>query len=268
MLRNDSSHACDELARPVVALTAARQRCEELAAHVRACGGEPSDHPLVEVVFRLDALRALDSEMRCEAIAFTSRTAVEACERAWGLEALRARCEHRFIAAVGAGTASQLERCGIRVDLVPAQADAESLAAELVPRQRGRSILLPISARSDGALERSLRAGGALVHRVDSYDMETAPRAVAEQLELDLARGHVDAITFLAGSAVDAFVERIGAARARAGIECSRAVVLGKTAHDALLRIGITPFATSPETTLASIARIACDAGRHRKRNV
>lgn len=268
MLRSNSSQACAEVVRPVVALTAARQRCVELAEHVRACGGEPAAYPLVEVAFRLDALRALDSEMQCAAIAFTSRTAVEACEHAWGLAAFRARCERRFIAAVGAGTAAQLERCGIRVDLVPAQADAEALAGQLAPRVPGQSVLLPISERSDGALEQALLAGGALVHRIDAYDMVTVPRVVCERLELDLARGFVDAITFLAGSAVDAFVERIGAARARAGIECSRAVVLGKTAHDALTRIGVTPFATSPETTLASIARIACDAGRYRKRTV
>lgn len=252
----------------MIAATAALDRAEEFARLVEAAGGEFRAFPLVEVVPVRDPARWAIASERFDGVVFTSRNAVDAYVRALAPRTLRDACVGRFVAAVGAATAAELAQHGLVVDVVPERADANSLADALRERVAGKRILLPLSARADASLETSLRAAGGEVVRIEAYDVVAVPQAHVEQLELALALGTIDVVTFLAGSAVDAMSERIGPARSKACLECSRVVTLGRSATAALARIGVTPFAVSPETTLASVARIACDAGRQRKRTV
>lgn len=182
---------------------------EGLAAEIRRRGGVPVVVPLIAVVpladpsarDRLDqALRLLET---CDWAAFTSRNAVTAVlERlralglAWPVGRVR-------VAAVGQGTAEPLQAAGIPVDLIPAEARWQGLAAELpAAAGPGARVLLPRSARAPDHLPRALRDAGLVVHEVPAYDTVQAPDA-ARRLAAAAAQGPLDAVVITSASAAE-----------------------------------------------------------------
>jgi uroporphyrinogen III methyltransferase / synthase len=146
-------------------------------------------------------------------IVFTSANAVTRFREALGEAGLAVdELSGVRICAVGSATARALERTGVRVDAVPGEHVAEGLAGAMtaVAEVRGKRILYP---RAEGAREVAsvaLRALGARVDEVVAY--RTVPDAAAgARLRSVLAAGGVDMITFASGSAVNAFVEQVGA---------------------------------------------------------
>lgn len=107
-------------------------------------------------------------------------------------------------AAIGQGTAAPLLRAGISADLIPAQADPQTLASALASDRRpmGHRVLLARADLATGALPDALRASGLDVRDVVAYHTVEGPEEARVPLAHALAASELAAVVFASGSAV------------------------------------------------------------------
>ncbi|GAB4131084.1 uroporphyrinogen-III C-methyltransferase [Thermopirellula anaerolimosa] len=89
------------------------------------------------------------------------------------------------IAAIGPGTAEELQRFLIRADLIPPEFRAESLAGALLTQESGRRYLLVRASRGRPTLAESLKQAGRDVTQVTAYvnrDVETPQPDIVERI--------------------------------------------------------------------------------------
>jgi uroporphyrinogen-III synthase len=133
------------MARPRVLIIRSPHQASALAEQLLLLGAEPLLIPTIELV-EPSSFAALDhalSKMESfDWLLFTSANSVEAFARRHGVP----RVSSQKIGAIGSATAKALEAVGLRADVVPPQAVAESLA----------EALLPFAEREDGGAARFL----------------------------------------------------------------------------------------------------------------
>lgn len=115
------------------------------------------------------------------------------------------------VASVGKVTAEALHDQGIAPVVVPGRFDAEALLEALAERDdvRGRRFLHPAAAGASEVLGAGLAALGAAVETVIAY-ASVPDEAGAAALRRVMSLDHVDLATFLAPSAVEAWVAALG----------------------------------------------------------
>ena len=177
-----------------IVITRAEPDAAPLAARLEALGAVSIVVPTIRIVFAdpapLDA--ALSHLQTYDWIIFTSRNGVEAVFR-------RARAiSGPRVAAIGVATAAELERHGVRPDVIPDQSVAEAILEKLGPVS-GKKILLPRSEIARRAIADALRKAGAVVDDISVYS--TLPEHGRRP---DLTG--VDAVTFTSSSTVRNFV--------------------------------------------------------------
>jgi uroporphyrinogen III methyltransferase / synthase len=221
-----------------------------LAAALEEQGAEAVVAPLQRFVS--DAAAAVDAIPGHAWIAFASANAVDAVfDRldALGRDA-RALAPAR-IAAVGPGTAEALLRRGVRADLVPATADAPSLAMALVAAGGG-SALLPQSQESRPELAADLRAAGWRVSAITAY------RAEVQSIDSG-ALGRLDAIAVASAATARRLRDALGAdALAALRAAGCRIIAIGPRTAAACAELGIpadgVADAPSPEGVALAVA--------------
>ena len=132
------------------------------------------------------------------------------------------------VAAIGVGTAGELERFLIRADLVPSEFVGEELVAEF-PAGSGK-VLFPRARIARDVVVGGLRAKGWEVDLVEAYQSEVpAPVATPQQVEA------ADLAVFTASSTVDGFLQQFGGTmpRFRAAIGPVTAARLGAAGYPA-----------------------------------
>jgi uroporphyrinogen III methyltransferase/synthase len=153
------------------------------------------------------------------------------------------------IAAIGPGTAAELERHGVRADVVPERFVAEGLL-EALPDVNGRRVLVARAAEARDVLPDGLRERGAEVDVVALYD--TVPEPI-DAAALDGATY----VTFTSSSTVRFFLEgggRMGAARV---------VSIGPVTSATLREHGIEPDVEARQHDIDGlVAAIVEDVGR------
>ena len=210
-----------------VAVTRARAQASGLAARLRALGAEVVETPAIRIEPRpLDLPRpAGDYSLVC----LTSPNGVRLL-----LEGLRDARELAgvTVAAIGPGTAAELERRGIRADVVPERSVAEALveALEVVPVE-GRPALVARAAEARDVLPDALRERGAEVDVVALYDTVAEPLG-PEQREA-LARATY--VTFTSSSTVRFLLDAGGEVP-----EGARVVSIGPVTSAAAAERGLT----------------------------
>lgn len=233
----------------VVLVTRDADRYEELASILRARDARPLSAPAIQidpvpVGGPLDeAIR--DTAMRAHAwVVFTSGAGVRAWfERAASL-GFDARDLNAHVAAIGTGTARELEAHGVTADLVPPAFTTEELGAAFP--EGGGTVLLARADIAPAGLEEQLAAKGWEPVRVDAYrsrHAETLPAEAAAALEA----GQVDAITFTSRSTVLGFVEIAGSVRGPA------VVCIGPVTEAAAREAGLEVSATADPHTLEGL---------------
>ena len=246
-----------------VLVTRAPGGASALAEQLLALGLEPVLVPAIELVAPtsfgvLDC--ALEELARYDWLLFTSATAAERfADRLEGGAGEGSLPSNMQVAAIGPATARALRQRGLRVDLVPAQAVAESLVAELLPRAlrpdgSAARFLLPRAEEARELLPEQLRAAGAEVTVAPAY-RTVVPAASIELLrELFAGAGSVpEAITFTSSSTARNLV----ALCAAAGVSLPRAalrVSIGPITSQILRELGLPPHAEAREATVASLA--------------
>jgi uroporphyrinogen III methyltransferase/synthase len=220
----------------VVAVTRARAQASGLAARLRELGAEVLETPAIRIEPRSVLLARPENY---DLICFTSPNGVRVYFEALDRDA-RALAG-AIVAAIGPGTAAELERYGIRADVVPERFVAEGLL-EALPDVRGKSVLVARAAGARDALPGGLRERGAQVHVLPLYD------TVAEPIARD-ALDRATYVTFTSSSTVRFFLES-GALPAG-----TRTVSIGPVTSETLREHGIEPHVEAAEHDIDGLVR-------------
>jgi uroporphyrinogen III methyltransferase / synthase len=210
----------------VVAVTRARVQASGLAARLRDLGADVLETPAIRIEPRTVLLARPE---RYDLICFTSPNGVRVYFDALGSDA-RALAG-ATIAAIGPGTAAELERHGIRADVVPERFVAEGLL-EALPDVDGKSVLVARAAEARDALPEGLRERGASVHVLPLYDTVAEPLSEGQLRALEGATY----VTFTSSSTVRFFLDGGGGLPAGA-----RVVSIGPVTSETLREHGIEP---------------------------
>ncbi|TMD06080.1 MAG: uroporphyrinogen-III synthase [Chloroflexi bacterium] len=153
-------------------------------------------------------------------------------------------------AAVGPGTAAELEARGVTPDVVPEQSNGLALA-DAIPDVTGKTVLL---ARADAAgsdLPQRLRERGAVVDEVAVYRTVIGPAGSAGLFASALGDPSLAAVIFASGSAVQGYL-RLG------GRRDIPAVTIGPRTTAAARAAGLSVLAEAaaqdPEALAAAVA--------------
>jgi uroporphyrinogen-III synthase len=149
-------------------------------------------------------------------------------------------------AAVGGATARALRDRGVETDIVAGVAGGEALA-QAIPGVGGARVLFVRGSLAAGGLTNILRARGALVDELVTYDTIEGPEASRATLQSELATGDVAVIVFASGSAVRGFV-KLG------GPLTIPAVTIGPSTSAAARAAG---FAVAAEASVPSATALA-----------
>ena len=222
-----------------VLVTRAREDAEPLTSQLRALGASVITLPTVEIVPPED-VRPLDDALRClgsyDWIAFSSRNSVRSTFRR--LEGLGLPFPIRLrVAAIGPATALELEARRVRIDCLPDEASAQSLADALIRGGiRGKAVLQPAGDQARPELRELLENAGACVDVVQAY--RTVMPEGADSALLDSVRqGRVDIVALASPSAARNLVSLLGARNMR---EVQLACI-GPTTAQAVRDLGLAP---------------------------
>lgn len=252
--------------RPRILVTRFPHQASALADRLRALGAEPVLIPTIELTTptsyaALDvALQTLLTSQPASFhwMLFTSANAVEAFARRWkeasGTIPLPTQTH---IASIGPATTMALAVAGMKVDLTPPAAIAESLADALLPHTRQpdgtptRFLLI----RAEDAREylpETLRAAGADVTVAPAYRNVVPPGSVAALRSL-FQTDPPDAITFTSSSTATNFFSLLTAARIVLPSEVVLASI-GPVTSATVRSLGYEASVEAPEASTASLA--------------
>ena len=171
------------------------------------------------------------------------------------------------VASVGGATSDALRARGVEPELEPADARAEGLAAELVPRLApGARVLLPQAADARPVLADELAAAGARVDRVAAYAKRTPPDARERAMEIfgrSSSMERLGWVTFTSPSIARAFADLWGEdwpVRSRGLL----AVSIGPVTSAALRELGVEPAAEAAAPGDEGLVAAVVEAARHR----
>jgi uroporphyrinogen III methyltransferase/synthase len=187
----------------VVAVTRARAQASGLAARLRELGAEVVETPAIRIEPRPLEGELLEAVQRIgdyTLVCLTSPNGVRLLFDALAETGRDARAlAGATVAAIGPGTAAELERSGVRADVVPEQFVAEALVEALEPIEvEGRRVLVARAAEARGVLPDALRGRGAELDDVALYETVAEPLGDAERAALERA----SYVTFTSSSTV------------------------------------------------------------------
>jgi uroporphyrinogen III methyltransferase / synthase len=202
-----------------VLVTRARAQSAALSDRLRALGADVLELPAT----RIEPTDAAALEQRLldpsgyRWMIFTSQNAVAltvAALRRIGRD-VRALAGIR-LAAIGPATADALHERGLAPDVIPERFVAEGLLAALGDRDdvRGARVLYVAAEGARDVLPEGLRRMGATVDVVHAYRSVPDDSAVAA-LRAAVEQGEPELVTFTSASSVRAYVDAVGAERAR-----------------------------------------------------
>jgi uroporphyrinogen-III synthase len=246
-----------------VLVTRSAQQASALARTLAELGLDPITIPVIELT-EPTSFAALDAAIASLAsfdwLLFTSANAVHAFHRRAGTLPRTPR-----IAAIGAATAAALEAVGLRADLIPPQAVAESLAAALTPHARrsegspARMLLVRAEDARD-ALPDALRSAGAVLTLASAYRNAIPTGCVGAIRSLFASPADSPAaITFTSSSSARHLLALCEAAAVTLPPTALR-ISIGPVTSDTLRELGIPPHAEAPEANIRALAEATRDA--------
>ena len=251
--------ARSSLAGKRIVITRAAQQSEALAKVLAGLGAIPSVLPLVEFGEPEDfapldaAIAQLD---QFDWIIFTSGQAVRAfVARSKDLGASQNPAGNKLqIAAVGPVSAETVRQTGLPVEYVARTHNGVGLANELGERLRGRSVLLPRSDRANPDLPAALKTHGAQVTEVVAY-RTLQPGEVDRQKLSSISAGEAEAVLFFSPSAVQNFVDLVGA-EGFLGLQNGLAITaVGPVTAEALRHLKLERIVVAADTTSTAVVQ-------------
>lgn len=223
-----------------IVLTRAREQSADLREKLEELGAEVIEFPTVRIeppssFTPMD--RAIKNLSDYDWIVFSSLHGVRSFfDRLFGLGLDSRALEGCRIAAVGPQTAQEIQKRGVRADLVPERYETKALAdafRKKIKPLKGKNFLLVRAAIASGEFEESLKKYGARVVRVDAY-RTLLPQSVPATLP-----DGIDVVTFTSASTVDHFVKLLGSGKMRAFAKKTLFASIGPVTSAALRKHGL-----------------------------
>jgi uroporphyrinogen-III synthase len=237
-----------------ILITRTRHQASDLARGLEALGAEPILIPTIEITpptsyASLDA--AMEQLQNFDWLLFTSANAVEAFHH--HRPNLQWPQNHPKIAAIGPATARTVQGIGRKVDLIPPQAIAESLAESLLPHAAGARMLLVRAEQARDHLPEALRAAGATLTLADAYRTVIPESSITALRDLFASRfTHPDAITFTSSSTASNLFALLESAAIFLPGEIALASI-GPITSETLRNLGHPPSLEAAEPTVAGL---------------
>ncbi|WP_031495866.1 uroporphyrinogen-III C-methyltransferase [Bryobacter aggregatus] len=156
-----------------VALTRPLAQSPDTAQKFAALGAKVIEYPTIEISdpFSFDPLdRAIGELEKFDWLIFTSANAVQAFAKRLAVSPHDLRSLRAKLCAVGPMTRKALTDMHLKVDVLPAEYVAESIAAALASHpMQGQQVLIPRAAIARDTVPDALRAMGAIVTIVEAY---------------------------------------------------------------------------------------------------
>lgn len=252
-----------------VLMTRAKEQAGELASLLAGYGAEALEAPTIKIVPPLDW--ALIDQALCKLetyhwIMFTSVNGVDRfMTRLWA-KGLDSRClAGRQLCCIGPRTAQELEKYGVKADLIPTDYQAEGVLDALAQQNlKETRILIPRAEVARELLPEELRARGAYVDVIPVYRTVT-PAQDAGGWRQQLVDRLIHVVTFTSSSTVRNFVSILGGVDAVKPLVQSVAIacigpITAKTAEECGLTVSIMP---KENTIPALVDAIAHHYKRH-----
>jgi len=244
-----------------VLVTRAPHQAAELTERLCELGADVVEQPAIEVTPPEDwspVDRALERLHDFDWLVFSSVNGVRSLlNRLLETRDLRALGSLK-LAAIGPGSAEELARYHLRCDCVPAEFQAESLAAALAGEARaGKRFLLVRANRGREVLSETLTKAGGQVEQVVVYksrDVPIADEAIAEQLR----SGRIDWITVTSSA-----IARSLAAMFGDDLRHSRLISLSPITSATLVELGYQVAAEAREYTMPGLVAALVNAVGH-----
>jgi uroporphyrinogen III methyltransferase / synthase len=239
-----------------IVVTRARAQASTLASLLERDGAYVTEIPAIEIQDPADSSsldRCIKSLGTYDWLIFSSSNGVEKFFQRLFRNDLDARALARLqIAAVGQATATQLERYGIRADLVPDRFQSKALLPLFPESLDGMRFAVVRAKEGNDDFISALRARGAEAELAVAYETAAAP-ADSERIRMLLASGAIDAITFTSGSTVEHFFAQLDDA-SRSSLREVMLASIGPVTSEALRRHGFEPSMEASGATVEALA--------------
>ena len=241
-----------------IAVTRAREQAVELRDRLVALGATVVELPLIEVVSAVDediAAEVYAAVGGYEWLVFTSPNGV----RFFFAEFFRRFRDIRALggarlAAVGPGTAKELEALHLEVDVIPPQQVGEALVAALCAYEsmENLKVLVVTGDRNRDTVIEGLEAARAIVDQLPVY------RTGETDLSADAGAGDfrqhgAAAILFASGSAVESFVRQAATLTLRPGAQRPLTGSLGPVTTEAMRKARVPVDFEAAEATVEGL---------------
>jgi uroporphyrinogen III methyltransferase/synthase len=233
-----------------VLMTRAKEQAGELAARLAGYGAEPVEAPTIKIVAPPDWApvdQAISEIGTYNWVIFTSVNGVSRFMTRLLARGFDSRClAGRKVCCIGPRTAQELERFGVRADVVPAEYQAEGVLAVLNRQDlKSSRVLIPRAEVARELLPDELRTAGAHVNVVAVYRTITPDQESAGWRQ-ELVDRRIDAVTFTSSSTVRHFVAMLGGMDAVKPLLQSVAIaaigpITAKTVEEYGLTVSIMP---------------------------
>lgn len=247
-----------------VLMTRAKEQAGELAARLAGYGAEPVEAPTIRIVSPLDwgpVDHAISKIEGYDWIIFTSVNGVSRFMTRLFARGFDSRClAGRQLCCIGPRTAQELEKFGVRADLVPSEYQAEGVWAALNRRDLGQArILIPRAEVAREFLPGELRAAGAQVDVIPVY-RTLPPEQDSMGWRQELMDHRIHVVTFTSSSTVRNFVAMLGGPEAVRPLLQSVLIacigpITAKTAEENGLTASIMPSENTIPALVDEIAR-------------
>ena len=243
-----------------ILITRARQQADALAGQLRRLGANVVAVPSIEIrpprsFLALD--RALRQIGRYDWLILTSANGVQALfARLRRLRLSVRKLQHLRVAAIGPATKAEVEKRGLRVQVMPEEYVAESVARALRGRVKGKGVLLVRAKVARDVLPKALRRAGARVEVVEAYQT-VVPRASRQRLKAALRRPdrRPHWVTFTSSSTARNFALLAGAGRVRAALKRIRVASIGPVTSKTLRELGLRVDVQARRYTIPGLVR-------------
>lgn len=246
-----------------ILITRARDQAEEFTDLLKLYGADPVEFPTIETA-PPESFEALDRAAgRIETyqwLVFTSMNGVR-----YFMERLRAvgkdvrSLKGVRICAIGPRTAQEIEKLGVRVDLIPEEYVAEAVIERMGREDlRGRRILIPRAEVAREVLPEALAEMGAEVEVVAAY-RTVRPKRDSAWLKNLLQGRQISVITFTSSSTVRNFMEMFGSDEARRLLEGVAVACIGPITARTVEEFGMGVTILPKDSTIPSLAQAIVD---------
>ena len=235
----------------------ARHQASALSKDLRKLGAEVIEIPFIEIrsprSFRpLDS--ALNDIFAYDWLILTSVNGVDAMwDRMKKLGVTRRSLRHLQVAAIGPATKKQIEKRGLKVNVVPDEYVAESVVHSLRRHVSGKHILLVRAKVARDVIPQELRIAGAEVDVVEAYETVVPESSRARLLSLmNSSRRRPHVITFTSSSSARNFVALLGRKPNLDGIKLAS---IGPVTSATLRELGFPAQVEASEYTIPGLIR-------------